>query len=562
MNAVTPRSRAVTFALCAGAVAFFLALFVTSKRGFSTGDFDPGDVAKALIPAIVCASFCWAAAQRTVATTAAAIDKAVDRMAGAAGGALQATVPPELHVTVPRLASSMERLFGALSSNLEDIQRLALFDTVTGLANRTNFRTSAERLLSEYPVGTAALMFIDLDRFKAVNDLRGHHAGDQLLAMVANRLRAVGDGAVRDDDIQPPLIGRLAGDEFTMFFPSLPDAEAAAWIAARVLSALAEPFALSDGDAVIGASIGIATRPEHGATLHELMRCADAAMYRAKAEGRGRYEYYTDLLAAEMADRAQLDHDLRAALERDEFTLVFQPQIAMRDGQVVAVEALLRWVHPEDGLRLPGSFLARAEESGVVVEIGDWVVERIATTIADWAQAGSSGRLAINVSPRQIDHADFFLGLRAALREAGAPARLLELEITETLAMHADEEVIAAIAALRDDGATIALDDFGAGYSNLSRLRVLPVDRIKIDRMLVAPIADDPGARSVVQALVGLIHGLGCEAVAEGVETRAQVEMLQVIGCDAIQGYAVAAPMDEAAFLSWRRVRQPERSRA
>lgn len=557
MVGVTLRSRAVTFALSAGAVAFFLALLVTT-----TSPFGVGDVVRALIPAVVCGYFSWAAAQRTVAATADAIDRAVDRLADAAGGELHAQVPAEIRDTVPRLADAMDRLFEQLSSSLEDIQTLALFDTVTGLANRAHFRTGAERLLCDHPIGTAALMFIDLDNFKAVNDLRGHHAGDLLLAMVANRLRGVGDSVVRDGDIMPPLVGRLAGDEFTMFFPALPEAETSAWIAQRVLSALAEPFALPDGDATIGASIGIATRPEHGCSLHELMRCADAAMYRAKANGRARYEYYTDSLATEMADRAQLDQDLRAAIERDEFTLVFQPQVSVRDGRVVAAEALLRWNHPEHGLRLPGSFIARAEESGVMVEIGDWVVERIARTIADWSQAGAPGRLAINVSPRQIDHADFFHRLRAALRVAGAPAGLLELEITETLAMHARADVLAAIAALRDDGATIALDDFGTGYSNLSRLRGLPVDRIKIDRMLVAPIVEDVSARSVVQALVGLIHGLGCEAVAEGVETRAQIEMLRVIGCDAMQGYAVAAPMDEAAFLTWRRVRRRLRRRA
>jgi EAL domain-containing protein (putative c-di-GMP-specific phosphodiesterase class I) len=188
-----------------------------------------------------------------------------------------------------------------------------------------------------------------------------------------------------------------------------------------------------------------------------------------------------------------------------------------------------------------------------MIEIGDWVVRRVARTIAAWSVAGFTGRLAINVSPRQIDHADFFQRLRIAMHDEGAPARLLELEITETLAMHARADVIAAMAALRHDGAVIAIDGFGTGYSNLSRLRGLPIDRIKLDRSLVAPIADDARARAIAQALIGLIHGLGCQAVAEGVETSAQADMLRVIGCDAMQGYGVAAPMDEAAFFAWTR---------
>ena len=540
MAFVTLRSRAVTFALGAGGIVFLLALFATG-RGWP-----------ATLPAIGAMVLCWVATQRTAAAAAAAIDIAVDRLADAKDGALHAKVPARLRHSVPTLAAAVDRLYAQLSANLESIQQLALYDPVTALANRTSFRTRAERLLADHPDGPAALLFIDLDRFKAVNDTRGHACGDILLSMVANRLRAVAEGAAREGGI-PPLVGRLAGDEFTMFLPVLLDTAMSAVVAQRVLDALAAPFPLSGGDATIGASIGIATRPDHGLTLHDLMRCADAAMYRAKHQGRGRFEHYTELLAAEMAGRVRLDEDLRRAIDDDQFTLVFQPQVSVRDGRVLAAEALLRWNHPADGLRLPGSFIDRAEQSGLMVEIGDWVVIRIAETIAAWAARGAAGRLAFNVSPRQIDHADFFQRLRAAMRVAGAPARLLELEITETLAMHARADVIVAIAALRMEGATIALDGFGTGYSNLSQLRALPVDRIKIDRALVASIVEDAGARSMVQALVGLIHGLGCEAVAEGVETPAQIEMLRVIGCDAMQGYAVAAPMDEAAYLTWRK---------
>ncbi len=426
-----------------------------------------------------------------------------------------------------------------------------MFDPVTGLPNRTHFRRGAERLLTDMPADQrAALLFVDLDRFKSVNDTLGHAVGDMLLAMVANRLRAVAERFTATDQASP-LLGRLAGDEFTLFLPELADKAAAERIARGVLFALSESFELADHDVAIGASIGIAWRPEHGATLTELMRAADAAMYEAKARGRGRVELFSDRLASELAERAQLEADLREAIDRRQFTLAFQPQVAIATGQIVAAEALLRWQHPRLGLTLPGSFIKRAEETGLIVEIGEWVIETIAETIARWGRMGIEQRLAINISARQLDQAQFFHQLRAAMHAASAPARLLELEITETLAMHCGEETLAAITALREDGAKIAIDDFGTGYSNLARLSALPVDRVKLDRSLIEPITERPQARAIVQAMIGLIHGLGCEAVAEGIETLDQAEMLRVIGCDVIQGYAIARPMPEEAFIAW-----------
>lgn len=546
MEGVSLKGRAVAFALSAGAVAFILTLMPMPEP-------DGGDLVwRSIIPAIVVAALCWAAAERTVSVTAAAIDAAIARLTRAAHGDLAGEIPSEIAESVPELAEAMVGLFRQLGANLDSVHRLAMFDPVTGLANRVNFRRTAEGMLADLPpTATAALLFIDLDRFKSVNDTMGHAMGDMLLGMVANRLRAVVDRVVAEGDVAAPLIGRLAGDEFTIFFPQVRDAAEAARIGRGVLYALGEIFDLHGTDTEIGASIGIAMRPAHGSNLTDLMKAADAAMYHAKANGRGRAEHFSEALARQIADRAQLEIDLRQALLRDEFTLVYQPQIAVGDGRIVAAEALLRWRHPEDGLRLPGVFIQRAEETGLIVEIGEWVVSAVAATIARWAEAGVEQRLAINVSPRQLDHAGFFRSLRAAMLAAKAPARLLELEITETLAMHCGAEVLDAIAALRADGATIAIDDFGTGYSNLARLRALPVDRVKLDRSLVEHITDQPEARVIAQAVVGLIHGLGCEAVAEGVETRAQAEMLRVIGCDVIQGYAVAAPMDEDAFLAW-----------
>jgi len=549
MEGVSLKSRAIVFAMCAGAVAFILALVATSS-----GQIGIGNVSRALIPAVVCAAMCWASAERSIAGTAAAIDAAIARLTRAANGDLEGDIPAEIAENVPELAHAMNGLFQQLNANLESVHRLAMFDPVTSLPNRTNFRRTCERALTDMAQGACAvLFFIDLDRFKVVNDTMGHAMGDMLLGMVANRLRAVADRVTAETGVPQPLIGRLAGDEFTMFFADIGDPAEAARIGRGVLFALSEPFDLVGNDIEIGASIGIAIRPQHGENLTDLMRAADAAMYHAKANGRGRAEHFTEELANQIADRAQLERDLREAIEQDQFTLVFQPQVALWGGEIVAAEALIRWRHPRDGVRLPGSFIQRAEETGLIVEIGEWVIGTVAETIARWGHMGIEQRLAINISPRQLDHASFFRRLREAMLAAHAPARLLELEITETLAMHCSEEVVEAIGQLRADGATISIDDFGTGYSNLARLRDLPVDRVKLDRSLIEHIADNAEARTIAHAVVGLIHGIGCEAVAEGIETQAQAEVMRVIGCDVIQGYAIAAPMDEMAFIAWSR---------
>ncbi|UZK66274.1 putative bifunctional diguanylate cyclase/phosphodiesterase [Sphingomonas sp. M1-B02] len=541
--------------MCAGAVAFILAVAAAS----TPQDITVESAARALIAAIVCGVLCWASAERTIASTAGAIDAAIARLQRASNGDLESEIPPEVSECVPQLSHAMEGLFRQLHANLESVQRLAMFDPVTGLPNRTNFRRTAEHMLVEMPAdASAVLYFIDLDRFKTVNDTMGHATGDLLLGMVANRLRAVADRFAAGVGAKPPLIGRLAGDEFTMFFPEIRSVRDADRIGRGVLYALSEPFDLADQEISIGASIGIAMRPEHGTALHDLMRAADAAMYHAKATGRGRAEHFSEALATQIADRAQLEHDLREAIDHDEFGLVFQPQVCAKDGSIVGAEALLRWKHPQ-GMRMPMAFIQRAEETGLIVEIGEWVVVSVAETISRWGKLGIRQRLAVNISQRQIDHAGFFRKLREAMHAASAPANLLELEITETLAMHCSEDVIEAIAALRADGASVAIDDFGTGYSNLKRLRQLPIDRIKLDRSLIEHVAVEPAARAIAQAVIGLAHGLGCEAVAEGIENEAQAMVLRVIGCDVLQGYSIAEPMVEAAFLTWARGVEPRR---
>ncbi len=547
MQFVTLKSRAAAFACAAGALVFTLSLVL----GYTPGQQDDlMQVGRALIIAILCGTMSWASASRSMAATAAAIDTATERLLSAAHGDLQSPVSPDIGAELPDLSVAMQSLFSQVRTNLDHVQSLALFDQITGLANRTSFCRQVERhLTGRQTDAMAALFFIDLDGFKGVNDTLGHAAGDQLLARVAGRLREVVMAQV-SAGTGDAVIGRLAGDEFTMFFPMLPGPSAAARIARAVQFALGERFDLGSQHVELGASIGIACYPDHGDTLSALLRAADVAMYHAKHQGRGRAEIYSAELALEAADRAELERDLLLALQRDEFLLQFQPQIDATSGQAVAAEALVRWAHPERDLVMPGAFVPVAEESGTIVALGDWVMSRVCETAARWAQAGQRQRIAINISTRELAQADFFLRLRHAMATYQAPATMLELEITESVAMEMDQRILEQLAALRGEGLRVAIDDFGTGYSNLARLKELPVDRVKIDRSLVRDIATSAEARTICSAVVGLIQGLGMEVVIEGIETEAQMEMLRVIGCTLFQGYHLARPMDEQAYLA------------
>ncbi|KEQ51718.1 putative bifunctional diguanylate cyclase/phosphodiesterase [Sphingobium chlorophenolicum] len=545
MQGVTLTSRATAFACAAGALVFILSLVLGQDQAT-----DIDGIGRSLIIAILCGTLSWASARQTVTTTASAIDGATERLLAAAHGDLQSAVPADIGHELPDLSVAMESLFSQVRTNLEHVQELALFDPVTGLANRASFCRQVERMLGERSEeGLAALFFIDLDGFKSVNDTLGHAAGDQLLARVAGRLRevAMAQASAGAGDC---LIGRLAGDEFTLFVPAMPDLDTACRIARAIQFALGERFDLGSQHVDLGASIGIACYPAHGDTLSALLRSADIAMYHAKHQGRNRAEMFTTELALEAADRAELERDLLLGLQRDEFLLEFQPQIEIVSGRAIGVEALVRWVHPERDLVMPGSFVPVAEESGAIVALGDWVMGRVCETAARWARAGVMQRIAINISSRELAQADFFLRLRHAMDAHQTPAAMLELEITESLAMDMKPQTLDQLSALRRDGVRVAIDDFGTGYSNLSRLRELPVDRVKIDRSLVRDIAVSAEARTICSAVVGLIQGLGMEVVVEGVETEAQMDMLRVIGCTLFQGYHLARPTGEADYLA------------
>lgn len=532
-------------------VAAGIASFLFSLAALISLDAADEKVVAAIALGLFALLVCWIAAERPNTESARAHAALVERLLRVGAGDLTTPTPAAVHRIMPAVGRAVDHLFAQVRASIEGANAIALFDPVTALPNRVHFRREVETLLdARTSDAIAALIFVDLDRFKAVNDTLGHARGDEALVLVADRLRAV-VLSERGTGVAAPLAARLAGDEFTLFFPELAGCEDADRIAHRVLDALNEPFGIRGHNFDIGASIGVAVCPSHGCDLDDLMRSSDIAMYQAKSAGRGQVCLFDAVMAYASDQRAATEADLRSGIANDEFELYFQPQVMADTGAVVSVEALLRWHHPRDGLRLPTSFIGVAEECGLIVDLGDWLFDAVGKTLAGWRAAGIDFRLALNISPRQLDRSKFFMRLREAMAHTGADLRQLELELTESATAALDVAVLAELAALRRDGVRIAIDDFGTGYSNLARLQEMPLDHVKIDGSLIAEIDRSENARVVVQAVVQLVHGIGCRAVAEGVERDAQIDLLRLIGCDALQGYKLAEPMPEPALLSW-----------
>ena len=509
-----------------------------------------------ILASLIAGAFCllisYVASERPNSDSTRALAALSERLLAVEQGDLVSPAPPAVHETMPKLAAAVETLFSEVRASIENAHALGMYDPVTSLPNRLHFRSEADKLIGELPENaTSAMLFVDLDRFKLVNDSLGHARGDQLLVMVANRLRVVVNAEFSGSVHRRPLLARLAGDEFTIFFPEVKATSDIERAARRIVVAISEPFELCSHSVDIGASIGIALAPHHGDGVETLMRSADIAMYRAKSAGGGQYCLFDAELASEHQERVDTEKALTEAVQNSEFVLAYQPQMSLVTGELVGAEALLRWQHPREGLRMPDSFIPIAERTGLIAEIGDWVVNEVATTVGAWYRAGSRGRVAFNVSPRQAERPDFFLRLRQAFAGAGVPLSMVELEFTESAAMEVSTAILDEIAALREDGARIAIDDFGTGYSNLARLRSMPLDRVKLDPSLIADIESSEKARVIVQAVVQLIKGVDCEIVAEAVETVAQADILRAMGCDTVQGYVFAPPMFEQEFLAW-----------
>lgn len=411
--------------------------------------------------------------------------------------------------------------------------------TSTGLPNRTLLieRLDHAVLRGRRSGNRAAVLFVDLDRFKLVNDVYGHAVGDELLMAVALRLSVV----LRPGD----TLARLSGDEFVILCEDLNESAEVDAIAARVVAAVAEPFVLSSVGVNVTASVGIAFSGRGDQLSEQLLRDADAAMYQAKRKGGARHQIMDLRELDRAAERTNLEHDLRGALTRGELRTEYQPIIETRDGRITCAEALLRWDHPSHGAVMPTTFIPMAEQSGLITEIGRWVLDRACRDQLRWSKPDQTDHLtmSVNVSAHQLMAPDFIATVETVLAGADTDPELVTLEMTETVFVHDTERALIVLTDLKDLGVTLALDDFGTGYSSLTYLKQFPVDIVKIDRSFIADLEQDEASHSIVFAIVELAHLLGMTVVAEGVETAQQHLLLDDLGCDYCQGYYFARPM-------------------
>ncbi|MER8379738.1 EAL domain-containing protein [Mesorhizobium sp. M0142] len=412
----------------------------------------------------------------------------------------------------------------------ERMTHLAHHDTLTNLPNRSMLRERLDQALSETKDGSLAIFSLDLDHFKAVNDTWGHPSGDWLLKCVAERLQR----CLRNET---DVVARFGGDEFVIIQFNLKSPGDAEKLAKRIVEIIGKPFRDKRHDMRVGISVGIALFPNDGKDTDTLLKNADMALYRAKSEGRNLYRFFEPAMDAMVRARRALEIDLRAALSRREFELDFQPIMNIASGEIVGAEALMRWRSPVRGLVRPDDFIPAAEETGLIVPLGEWALRKACTTAAGWAPL----RIAVNVSAVQIKSGTFARSVISALAFSGVPANRLELEITETVLMDESDLVLKTLRQLRDLGVRIALDDFGTGYSSLGYLRRFPVDKIKIDRSFTRDI-DSRDTAAIVRTIIGLGAQLGITVTAEGVETEAQLEFLQKEGCVEAQGYLIGVP--------------------
>lgn len=433
----------------------------------------------------------------------------------------------------------------------ERIQLLAHFDPLTGLPNRAMLTDRCQQALAtahrnKEPL---ALLFLDLDHFKNINDSLGHSVGDQLLVAFASRLQS----EVRRQD----TVSRLGGDEFVLILPNT-DATGAAHMAEKILQSSLQPLQLQAHELTVTPSVGIAMFPGDGANFDALSRSADAAMYRAKQDGRNGYRFFTPEMQSQSERTLAIENALRKALERQQFSLHYQPQVSLVRGEVSGAEALLRWTHPELGVVSPAEFIPVAEGCGLILPIGEWVLHTAARQWADWMAAGMRPlTLSVNLSSVQFRHADLPEMVSAALKDTGLPPHLLELELTEGAAMADPDAAVAMMNELHARGVLMSIDDFGTGYSSLSYLKKFKVSKIKIDQTFVRDITVDPDDKAIVGTIIHMADSLGMGTIAEGVETRAQLDFLRDQGCGQVQGYLFSRPLPPESFQAFLKAWQP-----
>ncbi|HEY3124221.1 MAG TPA: EAL domain-containing protein, partial [Thermoanaerobaculia bacterium] len=424
----------------------------------------------------------------------------------------------------------------------EKVKHLAFHDSLTGLPNRLLFsdRLRVGMVHANRYREKLAVLFLDIDRFKVINDSLGHSIGDELLRRIAERV----GGCIRQED----TIARLGGDEFTVLLPGIAKEEDAATIANKILEAVRLPFFIEHRELFITTSIGVTLYPDDGADPETLVRNADTSMYRAKEQGRDNYQLYAPAMNTRALERLSLESRLRQALQNRELVVHYQPLIELATGQIRGAEALLRWQHPELGLVPPGDFISIAEASGLIVPIGQWVLRTACAQASAWQKSGYPLSVAVNLSSRQFQQADLVFQVTEALQEANLSPASLDLEITESNAMQNAELSISALWDLKNLGLSLSMDDFGTGYSSLNYLKRFPIDRIKIDQSFVRDVTRDPDDAAIAAAIIAMAHSLKLTAVAEGVETEAQLEFLRAQKCDEMQGYLFSPPVPAAQF--------------
>lgn len=425
----------------------------------------------------------------------------------------------------------------------QSIRHMAHHDALTGLPNRALFRdrlTHAMAQADRYHQ-KLAVMFLDLDRFKAINDTLGHNVGDQLLKIAAERLRS----CVRDCD----TVARLGGDEFTVVVEDIIEDHDAAAVAQKILDTLSQPFNLYGHEVFISVSVGVTLYPSDDENADNLLRNADSAMYRAKEYGRNNFQFYVADMNVKARERLMLESSLRRALDRKEFMLYYQPRVDLLSGRVIGAEALLRWRHPEMGLVPPSEFIPILDETGMIIPVGDWALREACRQNRDWQDMGLPPiRVAVNLSVRQFIQKDLADTIISALDAAGLSAEHLELEITEDLFLEHNQTNIITLARLKSMGIHISIDDFGTGYSSLSYLKRLPIDTLKIDQSFVRDIGTDPDNKAIASAIIAMASSLRLNVLAEGVETDEQLAFLRAQGCNEIQGFCFSHPLPAQEF--------------
>ena len=446
-----------------------------------------------------------------------------------------------------------------------EIHRLAYYDSLTGLPNRVLFKDRVTHAIAharryQYHL---ALLFLDLDRFKVINDTLGHNIGDQLLKHVAERLSESirhSDSIGRSTDTdQTHQLARLGGDEFTVLLTNLRDVQDASKVARRILQALARPFMVGGHEIFVTVSVGIAIFPADGDSVDVLLKNSDTAMYHAKEQGRNNFQYYSNAMNAEANERLTLEGEVRHATEREEFVVYYQPQIDLRSGRIVGAEALVRWQHPQRGLLGPGEFLQAASDTGMIRAIDEWVLRTACRQSRAWQQRGLAvPSMSINVSNSLFHGTTLLKAVEDALSDTGLPPDRLELELTESIAMRNVDTSITLLQRLKTRGVQLAIDDFGTGYSSLSYLQRLPVNRVKIDQSFVRELLSRVQPVPIVRAIIAMAHSLQLEVLAEGVEHDTQRTILVAEGCDQAQGYLFGRPMPAAEFEALLSVRLPK----